>query len=73
VREEILVDRRKFSVAEMVSAQFRGERFQVRRSEKGLGIAGPCVYHWLLRAINRPRVWRQLGLIVCGVVTAPGL
>ena len=37
------------SITEMVSTQFREESFPVRRRQKGLGIAGPCVYHWLLK------------------------
>jgi len=40
----------EISVAEMVGDQLRGEIFQVRRRRKGLGIAGPRVYHWLLRS-----------------------
>jgi hypothetical protein len=34
----------------MISDQFRGEMFLVRRRGKGLEIAGPRVYHWLLRS-----------------------
>jgi len=60
----------------MVSDQFRGEIFYVRRRGKGLGIAGPRVYHWLLRsylsresltAVRFDHMWSGYGsgLITC--------